>query len=640
MKKYYFLYVKHLPWLFLLFVCSNLFAQTTITLPTACSDCKSSSNGTAVVSSYGGAGCTGNAALNGTYTVGQAVTSANTMTLYANVTQIGTWNISTPANNGVTFSGSGTFTTTGCQSITLTAAGTPLTEGSLVAVTNTTPQGTATTTVKPVSNSSTNGTAVVTNYGNSTCATGSVGTINGTLTQAVAVSGVTMSLYANVTQIGSWSLSASQNGVTFTGSGTFTATGCQLITLTGAGTPTNTGSTTFTTNTTPSGSATATVVAAFNPSNFATASSGSISGKTCFDIALSNDNANSCGPLSSRASNKSDFSLSSVNTQTYTFTPSGTVSNVRFQYVNTNGQVITGITGGDAGSGITTAVTATVSYNSNLNTQALGLTSSNPLTANIYVIFNDGSSDQILKLTASVKDCNCCGAFVAAGVFKEFLCHNLGADISLDPNDVLQTNAWGLAGAHIQWGKRGPTGDSRITWKTAANDGPGGFAAAPTGSTLATANTASISGWNNNTVYSVNASWNSFAKTPKDPCPPGWRIPSKVEWEGVLANNTIFRTGTFTSAGQTPTSYGVATHFGPNSSTKLLTLPAAGHRGSDDSLTARAQYGFYWSSDEVSISASPAAYFVNTNFGSAAPNLPKVTTGGRNIGQSIRCIAE
>lgn len=107
-----------------------------------------------------------------------------------------------------------------------------------------------------------------------------------------------------------------------------------------------------------------------------------------------------------------------------------------------------------------------------------------------------------------------------------------------------------------------------------------------------------------------------------------------------MANNTIFRTGTFTSAGQTPTSYGVATHFGPNSSTKLLTLPAAGHRDSDGSLTARAQYGFYWSSDEVSISASPAAYFVNTNFGSAAPNLPKVTTGGRNIGQSIRCIAE
>ena len=47
----------------------NLFAQTTITLPAACGDCKSSSNGTAVVSSYGNSTCTAGTSgtLNGYY---------------------------------------------------------------------------------------------------------------------------------------------------------------------------------------------------------------------------------------------------------------------------------------------------------------------------------------------------------------------------------------------------------------------------------------------------------------------------------------------------------------------------------------------------------------------------------------------
>jgi len=216
-----------------------------------------SSNGTAVVSAFGGIGCTGNGILNGTYTVGQAVTSSNTLTFYANVTQIGTWNITTAANNGVTFSGSGTFTSTGCQTITLTASGTPTTAGTLIAVTNTSPTGTASANV---SDPSSNGTAVVSNYGNSTCANPSSGTINGSMTQGVAVSGVTMTLYANVTQVGSWSLSAVQNGVTFTGSGTFTSTGCQPITLNASGTPTASGPFTWCTNSTPPGCAPGIVV--------------------------------------------------------------------------------------------------------------------------------------------------------------------------------------------------------------------------------------------------------------------------------------------------------------------------------------------------------------------------------------------
>jgi len=618
--------------LFLFLFVGNLFAQTTITLPAACSDCKSSSNGTAVVSSYGNVTCTAgtNGTLNGTYTAGELVTTANIMTLYVNVMTAGSWSISTTPNNGVTFSGSGTFATTGCQQITLQASGTPTSAGPLIALTNTSPQGSAATTVQPASasNPSSNGTAIVTNYGNSTCANPSTGTINGTMTAGVAVSGVTMSLYANVTTAGSWSLSATQNGVTFTGSGTFNATGCQLINLNASGAPTNAGSFTWSTNSNPVGSAPSTVVSAFNPAQFARAAVGNLSGKTCFDIARSNDNANSCGPLSARNANKSDFALNSVNTQTYTFTPSGTVSNVRFQYVNTNGQVILGISGGNAGSNITNAVTATVSYNNNLNTLAFGLTNNYPLTADIYVIFNDGGTDKILKLTANIKDCLCCGAYVSATQFKEFLCHNLGADITLDPH--LPT--LGLQGSYIQWGKRGPniTGDSRVDWQTAVNDGTGGFAAAPTATGD---NSAGIAGWS-----IVNAPDNAWlgtggAKTLSDPCPNGYRLPTQSEWNNVRFNNTASRTGTWTNSGQTPTNYGVAIHYGPDANTKLLTLPTTGYRRtSDGALLARGANGNYWSSSSL----GTQAYSLNFDITAQFP----AQTNNRTNGFPVRCIAE
>ncbi len=104
-----------------------------------------SSNGTAIVSAYGGPGCTGNGIITGILKQNEAA-SGQTMTIYANVTTVGTYNISA-TNSGFTFSGSGTFTSTGCQLITLTASGTPTTctsgSGSVPFTTNTTPSVTA-----------------------------------------------------------------------------------------------------------------------------------------------------------------------------------------------------------------------------------------------------------------------------------------------------------------------------------------------------------------------------------------------------------------------------------------------------------------------------------------------------------------
>ncbi len=86
--------------------------------------------GSAATYTLGGApgNCTG-AVTNGTYTAGTILTAANTVILDVNVTVTGTYSISTPSNNGVVFSKTGSFTVTGPQTVTLNGTGTPTLAG-------------------------------------------------------------------------------------------------------------------------------------------------------------------------------------------------------------------------------------------------------------------------------------------------------------------------------------------------------------------------------------------------------------------------------------------------------------------------------------------------------------------------------
>ncbi len=73
--------------------------------------------------------CTGSTPV-GVYVAGTPLTATNTITLNVDVTTAGTWSVTTsPAVNGVIFSGTGTFTTTGAQTIVLTGSGTPTAAG-------------------------------------------------------------------------------------------------------------------------------------------------------------------------------------------------------------------------------------------------------------------------------------------------------------------------------------------------------------------------------------------------------------------------------------------------------------------------------------------------------------------------------
>lgn len=246
-----------------------------------------------------------------------------------------------------------------------------------------------------------------------------------------------------------------------------------------------------------------------NPANLP-AGSGTLSGRTCFDIAESNDTA-ACGNLAGRLANKADFNQTATNTQLYTFTPTGTVSRVRFVVVESlSGAIVDSYAATidmSAANNVTGAQTLKVIYKNTLSTvggvqgAAYGKDNTSALTVDIYAIYNDNAAgtgtDKSVKLTAQIKDCNCCGAFVAAGVWKTFMCHNLGANQGLDPF----TPAPALIGNLYYKGQSVP-GGAYGTW---ANDG---------------------------------------SKGAGDPCPEGYRIPLQSEWSGVIANNTITWVGT------------------------------------------------------------------------------------------------
>jgi uncharacterized protein (TIGR02145 family) len=94
------------------------------------------------------------------------------------------------------------------------------------------------------SQDSSGGTAVVSGYMNANISTG-------TMTAGTAVTGVTQTITATVTAVGSYAIAFIANGIIFTGSGTFTGTGAQNIVLIATGTPVVAETSNFVLNTTP-----------------------------------------------------------------------------------------------------------------------------------------------------------------------------------------------------------------------------------------------------------------------------------------------------------------------------------------------------------------------------------------------------
>ena len=191
---------------------------------------------TAGVGTLGGAGGTCTPAnINGTYTAGTALTSANTVQVQVNVTTPGLFTINTNTVNGYSFSFSGNLAASGL--VTLTGTGTPAAAGTNVF---TVTLGASTCTFSVTVNPSGGGAATFT----FDCSSANIdpdalfeGTLQLNCTNKIEFD-------VNVTALGTYNITTvATNGMTFSASGTFTVLGPQTVVLSGTGTPTTGGTT-------------------------------------------------------------------------------------------------------------------------------------------------------------------------------------------------------------------------------------------------------------------------------------------------------------------------------------------------------------------------------------------------------------
>jgi uncharacterized protein (TIGR02145 family) len=192
-----------------------------------------------------------------------------------------------------------------------------------------------------------------------------------------------------------------------------------------------------------------------------------------------------------------------------------------------------------------------------------------------------------------------CGAYIEPGYWKRFMCYNLGAaNTRADP----LTPGWQINGGYWQWGQK------KIAATNPAKSGE---------------SKSDVYGWN--TSEAANGSLSDRYKTVNDPCPAGYRIPKKSEWDGVLENNKIRRVGSWNNSAN---AFDSGVYLGDN-----LFLPAAGVRDKRNGLLrALNTSGFYWSSTAFSTSNSWLMGFNDKNTYTGHDN--------RTYGNSVRCIAE
>jgi len=202
-----------------------------------------SGGGPANYSLAGGPGACGNFTPNGNYVLNTALTSANTVSVGVNVTTPGTYTIKSDTVNGFYFVGTGTFTAAGNQTVVLNGSGTPNASGTANFTAKT---GTSTCTFSINVSATPPASAVFTLAG----APGACGNFSaqGTYTINTALAaGNTVTLGVNVTTAGAYTITTNTvNGMSFSKTGTFAATGVQTVVLNGSGTPTVAGAANFT----------------------------------------------------------------------------------------------------------------------------------------------------------------------------------------------------------------------------------------------------------------------------------------------------------------------------------------------------------------------------------------------------------
>ena len=199
--------------------------------------------------------------VNGMYVQGSGLNGNDYLAIKANVTKAGSYTITGTTPNGYGFTTQGTFLNTGMQTVLVPGQGQPV-------AANQTPGDPLTVSLSGA-DSNCNGITipVLPPTANFTLSCGTA-KFNGVYVKGHALDATnTVTFNVNVSDIsagGSWAVTSNMvNGISFAGSGLFTNTGPQTVTLKGTGTPTGTDpiTLTFTTN---SGDGSATCTATVN----------------------------------------------------------------------------------------------------------------------------------------------------------------------------------------------------------------------------------------------------------------------------------------------------------------------------------------------------------------------------------------
>ncbi|WP_407478020.1 hypothetical protein [Elizabethkingia anophelis] len=285
------------------------------------------------------------------------------------------------------------------------------------------------------------------------------------------------------------------------------------------------------------------------------------------------------------------------------------LSTGKITYTGASGSVGLSFPSGDALSKTATPVLVSADTNGTL----MG-----DFTASIGV---NGAASKTLTLTNAFKitpeyksnlniNLRTCGAYLGPNQtqWTEFMCQNLGATVGTNPFSPVAANH----GSKYQWGEN-------TSALTQAQD---------------QANSGTISGWSS--AIAANGSWSDTAKGPNDPCPTGYKVPSKTEWNAVLTNNTIERTNT--SWANSSTNFGSALYIkDPVSNNRTLMLPSAGNRYNvNGTLSHRGDTGIYWTSTWGFNAGTPIADDLEFDATTALVNRWYT----RAMGYSVRCITE
>src|SRR5574344_1807154 len=178
-------------------------------------------------------------------------------------------------------------------------------------------------------------------------------------------------------------------------------------------------------------------------------------------------------------------------------------------------------------------------------------------------------------------------------------------------------------GKLYQWGRKDGQGyDSNDATTPSVVDGK------PADLASADANTF-YKGWDK--VIAPNGTWGTSdpweTKTTYDPCPAGWRIPTKTELYALIGNAD--NKGNWTQKdGQNGRWFDGTTN---TSQTTGVFLPAAGGRSYDGSADVRGSNGDYWSSTP----SGARAYILSFYDGIAI-----MSSGTRAYGFSVRCVKD